>query len=110
MVATRQVSVVSRSHRNRHLFPIGLQGCEPAHVDWAVKERSKQLGRNTHNLHSAEREHVDRGPGFQQHSEATSQHTPGAGHDGGGTDDLAGSRKPRGELCSAYTAIRTDRY
>ena len=75
-----------------------------------VEEWSEQLGRNTPNLHSAEREHVDRGPGVQQHSEATSEHRSGAGHDGGGTDDLAGSRKPRGELCSPYTAIRADRY
>ena len=75
-----------------------------------VKERSEKLGRNIPNLHSAEREHVDRGPGVQQHSEVTSEHTSGAGHDGGGADDLVGSGKPRGELCSAYTAIRTDRY
>ena len=65
MVATRQVSVVSRSHRNRHLFPIGLQGCGPAHVGRAVEERSERLGRNTPDLHSAEREHVDREPGVE---------------------------------------------
>ena len=110
MVATRQVSAVSRSLRNRHLFPIGLQGCGPAHVGWAVEERSEQLGHNTPNLHSAEREHVDRGPGVQQHSEVTSEHRSGAGQDSGDGDDLVGSRKSRGELCSAYTAIRTDRY
>ena len=110
MVATRQVSAVSRSHRNRHLFPIGLQGRGPAHVGRAVEERSKRLGCNTHNLHSAEREHVDRGPGVELHSEATSEHRSGAGQDSGGGDDLVGSRKSRGELCSAYTAIRTDRY
>ena len=79
-------------------------------MGWAVKERSEQLGHDTPNLHSAERKQVDRGPGVQQHSEATSEHRSGAGHDGGGADDLAGSGKPRGELCSAYTAIRTDRY
>ena len=110
MVATRQVSVVSRSHRNRHLFPIGLQGCGPAHVGRAVEERSERLGRNTPDLHSAEREHVDREPGVELHSEATSEHRSGAGHDGGGADDLAGSGKPRGEFCSPYTAIRADRY
>ena len=110
MVATRQVSVVSRSDWNRRLFPIALQGRGPAHVGWAVEERSEQLGRNTPNLHSAEREHVDRGPGVQQHSEATSEHTSGTGHGGGDADDLVGSGKSRGELCSAYTAIRTDRY
>ena len=75
-----------------------------------VKERSEQLGRNTHNLHSAEREHVDRGPGVQQHSEVTSQHTSDVGQDSADGDDLVGSGKSRGELCSAYTAIRTDRY
>ena len=76
----------------------------------AVEERSERLGRNTPDLHSAEREHVDREPGVELHSEATSEHRSGAGHDGGGADDLAGSGKPRGELCSAYTAIRTDRH
>ena len=75
-----------------------------------VEERSEQLGRNTPNLHSAEREHVDRGPRVQQHSEAISEHTSGVGQDGGDADDLAGSGKSRGELCPAYTAIRTDRY
>ena len=75
-----------------------------------VEERNEKLGCNTPNLHSAERERVDRGPGVQQHSEATSQHRSGAGQDGGDADDLAGSGKSRGELCSAHTAIRTDRY
>ena len=75
-----------------------------------MEERSQQLGRNTPNLHSAEREYVDRGPGVQQHSEATSEHTSGAGRDGGDADDLARSGKSRGELCSVHTAIRTDRY
>ena len=75
-----------------------------------VEERNENLGRNTPNLHSAEREHVGRGLGVQQHSEATSEHTPGVGQDGGDADDLAWSGKSRGELCSAHTAIRTDRY
>ena len=75
-----------------------------------VKERSEKLGRNIPNLHSAEREHVDRGPGVQQHSEVTSEHTSDAGQDSGDGDDLVGSGKSRGELCSVYTAIRTDRY
>ena len=110
MVATLRVSVVSRSYWNRRLFPIGLQGRGTAYVGLVVKERSEQLGRNTPNLHSAEREHVDRGPGVQQHSEVTSEHRSGAGQDSGDGDDLVGSRKSRGELCSAYTAIRTDRY
>ena len=75
-----------------------------------AEERSEQLGRNTPNLHSAEREHVGRGPGVQQHSEAISEHRSGPDQDGGDADDLAGSGKSRGELCSAHTAIRTDRY
>ena len=79
-------------------------------MDWAIEERSQQLGRNTPNLHSAEREYVDRGPGVQQHSGVNSEHTSGAGQDGGDADDLVGSGKSRGESCSAHTAIRTDRY
>ena len=75
-----------------------------------MEERSEQLGCNTPDLHSAEREHVDRGAGVQQHSEATSEHRSGVGRDAGDADNLAGSGKSRGELCSAYTAIRADRY
>ena len=75
-----------------------------------MEERSEQLGRNPHNLHSVEREHVDCGPGVEQHSEATSEHTSGAGQDGVDADDLVGSGKSRGELCSAHTAIHTDCY
>ena len=106
MAATRQVSVVSRSYWNRRLFQIALQGYGPAHVDGAVEEQSEQLGRNTPNLHSA----VDRGPGVEQHSEATSEHTSGADRDGVDADDLVGSGKSKGESCSAYTAVCTDRY
>ena len=69
------------------------------------EERSEQPDRNT-----TEREHEDHGPNVQQHSEATSEPTSGADQDSGDADDPARSGKSRGELCSAYTAIRTDRY
>ena len=59
----------------------------------SVEARNEQLGRNTPDLHPAEREHEGR-PGVQLPSEATPERTSGGGQDGGDVDDLvrSGSR------------------
>lgn len=73
--------------------------------------RSEQLGPNTLDRNTAEREHKGHGLDVRQHSEAASERTFGAGQDGGDADDVVRSGRFRGESwCSGYTTIRTDRY
>ena len=105
------MSVVGCSHLDRRLFPvsIALQGHDP----------SEQLGLNTPDLHSAEgdskihnqNDHEGRDPGVHQPSVAAPERTSDGGKDGGDTDDLVQSGRPRGmPSCPNCIAICTDHH
>ena len=91
--------------------PIAPQGQTHTHKGSAGAQ-SEQLGRNTPDLYSDERdsnirdrrEHEDQGPGVQQLSETAVEHTSGGDHDLVQSGGSGG-----GSWCSGYTTVRIDR-
>ena len=67
----------------------------------SAEARSEQLGLDTPDQRSTEREHEGRGQGVLPPSETTPECTLGGSQDGGGVDDQVKSGKSKGEpLCS----------
>ena len=87
-------SIVREISADKANTPIGQENTRRA----SVKGQNKQLGHNTLNLQS-----VDRNP----------EHAPGADQDGGAAHDVdqVRSGKPEGKYCcSNYTVVGVDHY